>query len=139
MKNYKFTINGTVYEVEILKIENRLANIEVNGTPYSVEINKEVKNVKTPTILRPKLREEIKEIEKKPGGKGKPIRTPLPGIILKLNVAQGDAVKKGQVLFVLEAMKMENEIKAEADGTVSSVIVTVGQSVLQEDVIIEMI
>ncbi len=62
-------------------------------------------------------------------GQGEAITAPMPGTILKVNAAQGDAVKAGQVLIVLEAMKMENEILAPRDGTVKQVITSKGSSV----------
>ena len=62
-------------------------------------------------------------------GAGEPINAPMPGTILKVNVKAGDAVKEGQVLVVLEAMKMENEILAPKNGTVTQVVVAKGASV----------
>ncbi len=138
MKNYKFTINGNKYEVEILEVEGDMAKIEVNGTSYLVEIHKEVKPVKTPTLVRPVLREPQKNIDRKEGGPKLEIKAPLPGIILQVMVKPGDKVTKGQKLLIMEAMKMENEIKAEQDGEIVSVKVANGQSVLQEEVLIEM-
>ena len=75
-------------------------------------------------------------MKRKKGGK-LAIKAPLPGIILEISVKEGDKVNKGQKLAVMEAMKMENEIKAEKDGEIVSVKVTQGQSVLQDEVIIE--
>jgi biotin carboxyl carrier protein len=138
MKNYKFVINGTQYEVDILSLEGGKAEIEVSGTHYVVEIQREVRQAKTPTIVRSVAKEPHKEIEKKSGGPKTAIKSPLPGIIVNIFVKPGDIVKKNQKLFSLEAMKMENEIKAERDGVVSTVKVTPGQSVLQEEVVLEM-
>ncbi len=64
-----------------------------------------------------------------PAGSGTPINAPLPGTILSVNVSNGQAVKKGDVLLIIEAMKMENEIMAPSDGTVTSVAVSKGQAV----------
>ena len=138
MKNYKFTISGNSYEVDILEVEGDLAKIEVNGTPYLVEIHRDIKQVKTPTLVRPVLKEPSKKIEKKETGSKTIIKAPLPGVILELAVKEGDQVVKGQKLAVMEAMKMENEIKAEKDGEIIAVKVSQGQSVLQDEVIIEM-
>ena len=138
MKNYKFTISGNTYEVEILEVEGDVAKIEVNGTSYLVEIHKDVKPVKTPTLVRPVLREPQKTIDKKEGGPKLEIKAPLPGIIMQVMVRPGDKVTKGQKLLMMEAMKMENEIKAENDGEIISVKVIQGQSVLQDEVLIEM-
>ena len=64
-----------------------------------------------------------------PAGAGDPVSAPMPGNILQVKVANGQAVKSGDVLFILEAMKMENEICAPKDGTVTSVCVTKGATV----------
>lgn len=138
MKNFKFTISGHNYEVDILDVDGGIAKLEVNGTPYLVEVHNEVKQAKTPTLIRPVLREPQKGIEKKQGSSKILIKAPLPGIILEISAKEGDHVTKGQKLAVMEAMKMENEIKAEKDGEILSVKVSQGQSILQDDVIIEM-
>ena len=138
MKNYKFTISGNSYEVDILEVEGDVAKIEVNGTPYMVQIHQDKKHAKTPTLVRPIMREPHKKIEKKESGSKVAIKAPLPGIILELAVKEGDMVTKGQKLAVMEAMKMENEIKAEKDGEILSIKISQGQSVLQDDIIIEM-
>ena len=59
------------------------------------------------------------------------VSSPLPGVVLNVNVKEGDAVKKGQTILILEAMKMENSIEAPADGTVSKILVQKGDSVLE--------
>lgn len=69
------------------------------------------------------------------GGKGKPVTAPLPGVILQICVSEGQHVHKGQKLAILEAMKMENDIVAEKDGTVNGITVQRGDSVLEDDVI----
>jgi biotin carboxyl carrier protein len=138
MKNYKFTISGNTYEVDIIDVEGDIAKIEVNGTPYMVEIHQQVKSAKTPTLVRSVMKEPQKDIEKRSDGPMSVVKSPLPGIIIGISVKPGDAVKKGQKLLVMEAMKMENEIKSEKDGVISSVKVSQGQSVLQDEVLIEM-
>jgi glutaconyl-CoA/methylmalonyl-CoA decarboxylase subunit gamma len=138
MKSYKFTIDGNKFEVDIVQIEGNIAKIEVNGTTFNVEIHRQVQPVKTPVLVRPAVKEPQKQIEKKVGGAKTSVKAPLPGIILKFLVKPGDEVQKGQKLFIMEAMKMENEIKAERDGVIMSIRVAEGQSVLQEEVIMEM-
>jgi len=137
MKNYKFTISGNPYEVDIINVEGDLARIEVNGTAYLVEIHTKVKHGKTPKLVRPVLREPQKKIEKSDIGSVVSVKAPLPGTILEVSVKVGDIVSKGDKLAIMEAMKMENEIKAEKDGIIKSVKVNVGQSVLQDEVIVE--
>jgi len=139
MKKFEFTIKGHKYEVLVKDFENSIANIEVNGTTYEVEIHKEVKINKTPKLIR-------KAVVSKPGEATIPqkssiltkVKAPLPGSIFKLQVAEGDSVKKGDVLLIMEAMKMENNILSEKDGVVKSIKVAVGDAVLQEDVLMEL-
>lgn len=139
MKSYKFTIDGNTFEVEIIQVEGNIAKIEVNGTQFNVEIQRQAQQpAKTPVVVRQSVREPQKDIEKKTGGARTAIKAPLPGVILTLLVKPGDEVKKGQKLFIMEAMKMENEIKSERDGVIASIKVSEGQSVLQEEVIMEM-
>ena len=99
MKKYKVNINGTVYKVEIE---------EMTGAPAAA-----------PVAAAPAA----------PAGAGERVAAPMPGNILSVNVAAGDTVKKGQVLMILEAMKMENEIMAPCDGKVTAVAVTKGAAV----------
>ena len=107
MKAYKVTVNGNVYEIVLEVIDK--ADIKTPAAP-----------VAAPAPAAPVA----------PASAGATtITAPMPGTILKVNVANGQAVKKGDVLMILEAMKMENEIMAPADGTVSSVNVNAGASV----------
>jgi len=139
MKKYKFTIRGNDYNVHLKDIEDNIAELEVNGTLYEVKIHGEVKTTKTPTLVR-------KPVEKKPGeGEIKKsasagvhkITAPLPGTILKINVSVGDTVTVGQTLMIMEAMKMENQINASKAGQVTAIKTNVGDSVLQDDVLVE--
>ncbi len=140
MKNFKFTISGNTYEVEIKDFEKNTAIIEVNGTLYTVELHREVKKTKTPTLVRAEVPPSKREkIEKKERGSSNPVTAPLPGNIIKILVKPGDLVKKGQILLVMEAMKMENKIQSEKDGVVESVKVIPGSNVLQGDILIELV
>ncbi len=140
MKNFKFTISGNTYEVEIKSLEGNIASIEVNGTPYTVELHREVRKSKTPTLIRAEIPPSKRDkIEKKEKGSSDPVIAPLPGTIIKILVKPGDLVKKGQTLLVMEAMKMENKIRSGKDGVVESVKVTQGSGVLQGDILIELV
>jgi glutaconyl-CoA/methylmalonyl-CoA decarboxylase subunit gamma len=138
MKNFKFLIKGKKYDVNILSLDGNVAKLKVNNEDYVVEIERNVKPDKTPIVVRSSIKEPHKEIEKKSGGPKTEIKSPLPGIIVKFFVKPGEIVSKNQRLFSLEAMKMENEIKAERDGVIAGIRVTEGQSVLQDEVIMEM-
>ncbi len=140
MKNYKFTIRGNVYDVDIISFEDNIAEIEVNGTQYSVEVHKEVKSSKTPKLVRSSV-PEPKRSESKPkkniSTSSTPVKAPLPGSILQILVKEGDEVKVGDNLMVMEAMKMENNVLAEKAGKVTSIKVKIGDTVLQNDVLLE--
>ena len=100
MKKYRVNVNGTVYEVELEEITGAAPAVSV-AAPAAAPA---------------------------PAG-GEKVCAPMPGNILAVNVSNGSAVKKGDVLMILEAMKMENEIMAPCDGTVTSVSVTKGAAV----------
>ncbi len=142
MKKFNFTIQGNKYEVEILNIEDNIAEIDVNGSVYNVEIMQDVKTTKTPKLVQPKiepsaesgLKKTSKPSEKKGVGI---IKAPLPGTILNVFVNSGDKVNVGDRLLIMEAMKMENNINADANGTIIDVKVKVGDSVLESDVLVE--
>jgi glutaconyl-CoA/methylmalonyl-CoA decarboxylase subunit gamma len=138
MKKYSFSIKGVNYDVDIQSLVGNHAHLLVNGKPFDVEIHRELKQVKTPIIVRSPIKESSRDIEKKTGGAKTEIKSPLPGVIVKIFVTKGEEVKKNQKLFSLEAMKMENEIKAERDGIIESIKALPGQSVLQEEVVMEM-
>lgn len=140
MKKFKFTINGNDYSVDVHGIEGNQAKLEVNGTPYNVELHRELKASKTPTLVRPAIKQEVKpQIHKKEGGSSHPILAPLPGSITKLEVGKGDIVEKGQLLLIMEAMKMENRVLADRAGVVENIRVQQGEAVLQGDIILEII
>ncbi len=143
MKKFKFIINGNQYETDILNIEDNIAEIEVNGTLYKVEVEKAIKVQKTPTLVRPKAvpstdsHPSVAKTSNPSGPKGAgSIKSPLPGVILDVYVREGDAVKIGQKLLMLEAMKMENNIEADKAGKVVSILKQKGDSVMEGDVLI---
>ena len=140
MKKFKFTINGNDYTVDVHGIEENLARLEVNGTPYNVELDRQIKASKTPTLVRSAIKQQaMPEIKKKAGGSPHSILAPLPGAITKLEVGKGDIVEKGQLLLIMEAMKMENRVLADRAGVVETINVTQGDVVLQGDVIMEIV
>ena len=138
MKEYKYTINGNKYNVTIGDIEENIAHVEVNGVPYTVEMEKAPaapKKVVRPVVAAAPAAAAAPEPAKasRPaGGGGKSgIKSPLPGVILQVKVNVGDQVTKGQVLMVLEAMKMENNILSDKDGKVAAINVSKGDSILE--------
>ena len=133
MKEYKYKINGNSYKVTIGDIEDNIAHVEVNGTPYKVEMEKApkvvVKPVTRPTTPAPAPTPVVKPAAPSTGKSG--VKSPLPGVILDIKVNVGDTVKKGQVIIILEAMKMENNINADKDGKITAINVNKGDSVLE--------
>ncbi|MBO5545908.1 MAG: acetyl-CoA carboxylase biotin carboxyl carrier protein subunit [Bacteroidales bacterium] len=133
MKAYKFKIGGNQYDVTVNGIEGKIADVTVNGVNYQVELENEVPAAApaaapaagaAPAAAAPAA-------APKPAGAGKKIGSPLPGVIISVDVKEGQAVKRGQKVAVIEAMKMENEILAECDGTITAIHVSKGDSVLE--------
>ena len=139
MKEYKYKINGNLYNVVIGDIEENIAHVEVNGTHYTVEMEKKPKAAPAPKpVVRPAAKPAAAPVAAAPvakpaaGGAKSGVKSPLPGVILDIKVNVGDEVKKGQTLIILEAMKMENSINADKDGKVAAINVSKGESVLEE-------
>ena len=136
MKKYEFKISGNTYSVKIKSFEDSKATVEVNGSVYEVELKQEVRSTKTPKLIRAQpLATPPKSMA--PATGLKKVLAPLPGLIFKLKVKEGDQVKMGEVLFVLEAMKMENNVLAEKEGTIKNVKIKEGDAVLQGDLMLE--
>ncbi len=150
MSQYKFKINGKEFEVAVNSIENNIASVNVNGVEYSVELesgldgslsSSAVSLRETPPSVAGPLplsmprvaaaSEESSRPAPATSGAGKKIVSPLPGVIIDVCVNVGDTVKRGQKIAVIEAMKMENDILAESDGTVSAIYVKKTDSVLE--------
>lgn len=142
MKEYKFKINGNDYNVTVGNIDENIAKVTVNGTKYKVEVEGiKVSQAKTPKLVQTRVSstEAVESIAANPiksPAAGKDIKSPLPGVIIDIKVREGDAVKAGQVILVLEAMKMENNIDADRDGVIQSLKVRTGDSVLEGDVLV---
>ena len=137
MKEYKYKINGNLYNVVIGDIEDNIAHVEVNGTHYTVEMEKKPKAAPAPKpVARPVAKPAAAPAPasapvSKPAAAKSGVKSPLPGVILDIKVKEGDEVKKGQTVIILEAMKMENSINADKDGKVTAINVSKGESVLE--------
>ncbi len=138
MKNFKFKIHDNNYKVNILSHEGNTIELEVNGTSYSVKMKEEIKKTKTPTLVRAASKRPAVPLNVNPSSQKTKIVSPLPGTIFAMNIKVGDTIKVGDSLLILEAMKMEKNIAAEKAGIVSAIHVTVGQQVLQNDLLIEL-
>lgn len=121
MKRYTITVNGIAYEVAV---EEKLTSEQPMPTPVQTSTVSSPVPTSKPATPTPKM----KEISAGSLGNIK-IESPMPGKILAIKALIGQAVKKGDVILVLEAMKMENEIVAPSDGTVTSINVTEGSMI----------
>jgi len=141
MKKFKFAINGNNYEVEILGFEDNIAKVEVNGTMYDVEIQKDLKVSKTPTLVRAEAPKPTLKETKIPKTiirtTNMAIKAPLPGTIIQVLVKAGDKVAIGDKLLTMEAMKMENNVLSEKAGIIRLVNVKPGDTVMQNDILVE--
>lgn len=122
MRIYKIKVNGKTYEVKVMGIT------EVEPTEVTT-VKGSVPQAKAAPVAQPKPAASV-------SGEGTPVPAPMQGTILDVKVKAGDAVKAGQVLCILEAMKLENEIKAPKDGTIVSVSVSKGQQVNSKDTLV---
>lgn len=145
MKNFKFKINGTEYNVDINEVEGQEIKLDVNGTPYNVTVDKELKQKpivkhqsRTPRVSAAPSGDVQRStpVQAPAAGAGNKVTTPLPGTILDVFVNVGDKVSAGQRVVLLEAMKMENNIESDVAGTVTEVKVRKGDSVLEGDVLV---
>ena len=150
MKKFKFSIDNNPFEVAVTELENGQIDVEVNGSNYIVTIDREgtkaanapapkAAHVAAPKAAAPKAATPAATPAAAPvaapaaGGAVKTVKSALPGSVTKLVMEVGQAVKKGDTVMMIEAMKMENEIKAECDGTIAKFHVAAGQSVMADD------
>lgn len=152
MKEYKFKINGKEYQVAIGEASGNMLSVNVNGADYEVELDasnlaasagnafagaKKMADAPanaSPASAAPNTAASAaasSAAAPAATGAGQTIKSPLPGIIISVDVKEGQAVKRGQKVAVVEAMKMENDILAECDGTVTAVHARKGDSVLE--------
>ena len=138
MKEFNYKINGTPYRVVVTKSDSDFVELEVNGTPFTVELSQKKKKtlsgIKRPSSTSSPIPQSTSTpLVTRPSGSTdkSALQSPLPGVILELRCKVGETVKKGQTLMILEAMKMENNILANKNGTIAEVLVQKGDSVLE--------
>ena len=135
MNKFKITIDENNFDVTVNITDHDKATVEVNGISYDVTY--ESKNTVAPAVTR-KPAAIPTSTTYKSSAQTTTSKAPLPGTISAINVKVGSQVKRGDCLLVMEAMKMENNIVATSDGQVKTIHVTVGQSVSQEDPLVEL-
>lgn len=138
MQNFKFQIDGKQYETEVLSAEGNIVEMLVNGKKYSVEVEQDM----TTPVATPAAKPTTAPISQPTAaptlaGEGRTVKSPLPGSIVKIVAPEGTAVKEGDVLLIMESMKMENNITAEVAGMVRKVYVSVSQTVMQDDPLVD--
>jgi glutaconyl-CoA/methylmalonyl-CoA decarboxylase subunit gamma len=130
MRKFLIKVNGNQYEVEVEEVKDNSVAVK----PVEASKAAPVAAPAAPVAPAPKAAVQERTVTTPAGATT--ITSPMPGTILKVNVSAGDAVKKGQVLLILEAMKMENEIVAPKDGKIASVNVEKGKPVNVGDVLV---
>ena len=158
MNTYKYKVNGVDYEVEIADVEGKIAKVNVNGIPFELEMQKPINVAKHPSLAPHRLQGAQHSIfttaepaaaaapaaaapvrpaaPAAPAGAGNQQKAPLPGTVTDVKVQVGQQVKVGDVIVVLEAMKMQNNIEAEYAGQVTSVLVKPGDTVMEGAVLL---
>lgn len=135
IKQYKITVNGKLYDVLVEEVGEILGSVQASKT-ISTFVNTDNTNINN---------NNEKQISNKPQDSipidenAISIKAPMPGTILSFNVSVGDTVSEGQVLAILEAMKMENELVSPASGKVKSIHVEKGSSVVENQIILQII
>ena len=149
MNKYQYKVQGVDYDVEIEEVEGNIAKVNVNGIPFEVEMRQPINAAKHPSMVKAKV-EAPKPAAKVVAeaaptataaptvqvGAGTAIKAPLPGTVTEIKVAVGQSVNEGDVVLVLEAMKMQNNIEAELSGTVTSIVVKPGDSVMEGNILL---
>lgn len=133
MKEYKYTINGTKYEVAIGDIVENIANVTVNGEEYKVEMEPEAepeKKVVVKPVAQPAPAADAAANANV--NTADAVKAPLPGVVIEIKVAVGDEVKQGDTVVILEAMKMANNLEANKSGKVTAICVKAGESVMED-------
>ncbi len=126
MRKFTIVINDTQYDVTVKRVTRTLYRVRLGDKVIDVLVREKG------TVSKPKVEEKKKEIEVE----GEAIRAMLPGVVTKILVKEGDEVKAGDTVMILEAMKMENEVKSPKSGKVKQILVKEGDRVENGDVLV---
>ena len=133
IKQYKVTVNGKLYDVSVEEVGEILGGVHASKTVSTfVNLNGAANNSNNEKQIVEKPQNSIPIDENAIS-----VKAPMPGTILSFTVSVGDEVSEGQVVAILEAMKMENELTAPASGKVKSIHVEKGSSVIENQVILQ--
>ncbi|MFI3296853.1 MAG: biotin/lipoyl-containing protein [bacterium] len=143
MKKFNFSVEGNKFDVTVTELDNNIVDVVVNGSHYTVEIDREATRASNVQSIAPKKSPARVSSPTAPvapqaaapqaAAKATTVCSQLPGSIISIVAGEGTAVKRGDVVIVIESMKMENNITAETDGTITKVFVEPGKSVMQGD------
>ena len=145
MNKYQYKVQGVDYDVEIVNVEGNVAQVNVNGIPFEVELKQthqprhhaaQARNSRTEATTAAEAAPQKEKPAENAQAKGMKVTAPLPGTITEIKVKVGDAIKDGDTVVILEAMKMQNNIEAECSGMVTSVLVSKGDTVMEGDALI---
>lgn len=150
MNKYQYKVQGIDYEVEIAEVEGNIAKVKVNGIPFEIELQKPINAAKHPSMNTPKVevpkpatpsqptaapQPVSQPAQPAPAGAGMAIKSPLPGTVTDIKVSVGQTIQAGDVVLVLEAMKMQNNIEAEHEGKVTAIYVNKGDTIMEGTVL----
>ena len=150
MNKYQYKVQGIDYEVEIAEVEGNIAKVNVNGIPFEIELQKPINAAKHPSMTTPKVevpkpatpsqptaapQPVSQPAQPTPAGAGMAIKSPLPGTVTDIKVSVGQTIQAGDVVLVLEAMKMQNNIEAEHEGKVTAIYVNQGDTIMEGTVL----
>lgn len=139
MKKYKMEINGDKYTAHIVEYKGTSAIVEVNGIEYKVML--ELDKPKKVQLVRPQRSQPEMPVTSSKSvtssGRAGEVVAPIPGLVLKVLVKEGDVVKQDQPVIMLEAMKMESEITSTVTGTIKKIHVKEGESVQERQLLME--
>ncbi len=126
MRKFKIVVNGMEYSVAVKRVTRTLYRVKLGDKVTDVVVREE-----GVTVTKPKVEEKKKEVIVE----GEPIKAMLPGVVMKILVKEGDDVKAGETVMILEAMKMENEVKSPKDGKIKQILVKEGDRVEKDDIL----
>jgi glutaconyl-CoA/methylmalonyl-CoA decarboxylase subunit gamma len=135
MRNYSVTLNGTEHQVSVLKKQGTELTFVTNGTTYTVDV------APIRAAVAVDANTQVVQAAKPAAGVGnnpKQVRAPMPGVVVSIAKAVGDAVNQGDTLLVMEAMKMENNISAAAAGTIKAIHTAVGAELDSGQLLVEL-
>ena len=146
MKEFKFKIGGTDYAATVEELEGGKLQVKLNGKAFEVEMPQSERKVQRPAApaAAPKAAAPVAKAAPaaapapSASAGGRPINAPLPGVVIKINAKVGDKVSAGDTLLILEAMKMENNITADANGTIKAILCKEGDQVQSGQALVEL-